>query len=355
MKILVLIFRNIGDVLLVTPLLENLKTHYPNALIDIAVNKGTEAMVQQHPSLHSIITYYRTFIKNLSLWKRLKAELEFAWKLRTRNYDIVINLTKGDRGAQLAFISNAPIRIGYRPKSKLFCRAFTHLLPSQGMRHTLLCNLDPLLVLGLPIVTHKTSITWSDKEADTTKDYSNFIHIHPVSRWLFKCIDDMTMAQIIDFCQKELHTTVILTASPDEMEMKKIETILSLCHTSPINLAGKLSLKETAALNARAKMFIGVDTAIMHISAANNVPVLAFFGPSGAFHWGPWDSTLEESSYFQKNGFQTMGKHRVLQVDWACAPCGKDGCNGSKVSDCLMQKGLNLETIKHHIREMLHD
>lgn len=355
MKILILKFRNIGDVLLVTPLLDNLKAHYPDALIDIAVNKGTEAMVEGHPTLHSVITYNRSFIKSLGIWNRLKAELAFAWKLRTTHYDIVINLTEGDRGAQLALISNAPIRIGYHSKNRLFRHAFTHFLPPQKMRHTLECNLDPLLALGLPILTHSASIAWNEQESDATKEYTNFIHIHPVSRWLFKCIDDALMAQIIDFCQEELQTPVILTASADEMEIKKIEKILSFCKTSPINLSGKLSLKETAALNAKAKMFIGVDTAIMHISAANDIPVLAFFGPSGAFHWGPWDNALSHSSYTKRNGFQTMGKHRVLQVDWTCAPCGKDGCHGSKISDCLMQKGLDIEMIKHHIKEMIHD
>ena len=55
-------------------------------------------------------------------------------------------------------------------------------------------------------------------------------------------------------------------------------------------------------------MFIGVDTAIMHLAAANDVPVIALFGPSGAFEWGPWDNDLDANDYTQRNGNQTMGK-----------------------------------------------
>jgi len=43
----------------------------------------------------------------------------------------------------------------------------------------------------------------------------------------------------------------------------------------------------------------------------------------------------------QKNGVQKMGKHIVIQHNWDCIPCGKDGCNGSKISDCLMQFDMN--------------
>lgn len=87
----------------------------------------------------------------------------------------------------------------------------------------------------------------------------------------------------------------------------------------------------------------------MHIAAANNVPCIAFFGPSGAFHWGPWDNSCLKSGYTQKNGIQTMGKHKVIQKNLYCVPCGKDGCNGSKRSDCLINLDLNL--IKNSISQ----
>ena len=57
MKILVLKFRNIGDVLLMTPLLSNLKQYYPKAQIDVAINKGTEAMVSLNPNINKFFSF----------------------------------------------------------------------------------------------------------------------------------------------------------------------------------------------------------------------------------------------------------------------------------------------------------
>ena len=88
-----------------------------------------------------------------------------------------------------------------------------------------------------------------------------------------------------------------------------------------VDFSGKamLSLKHLAALTARAKLFIGVDSAPMHIAAAVQTPTVALFGPSGELEWGPW-----------------RVPHRVVaSSEHACRPCGNDGCGGGKVSECL--------------------
>jgi heptosyltransferase-3 len=355
MKILILKFRNIGDVLLITPLLSNLKKYYPNSIIDVVLNKGTEEMITLNHNVSNIVIYDREKIKSFSLLKKIWEEFIFSFRFRKNNYDIVINLTEGDRGAQIAWLTKAPIRIGYLNKNFFLKKAFTHQIPKQGLRHTLEANLDPLRSLSVPIVDKKVKIFWSNNDSDFVNkkltNIDNFIHIHPVSRWLFKCIADQTMAQIIDYCELELNTKVVITAAPIQIEMDKVNSILDLCQSTPVNLSGDLTLKKTAILNKKAKLFIGVDTAIMHISAANNVPVFAFFGPSGANHWGPWDNDLMKSGYTKINGFQTMGKHRVFSESRECQPCGKDGCNGTKISDCLMY--LDIDIIKSNIKEML--
>ncbi len=230
---------------------------------------------------------------------------------------------------------------------------FTHTLPGQQLRHTVEANLDVLRVLDIPIKHKKVEMFWTKKDEskiDHLIDCKEFIHIHPVSRWMFKCISDEVMASIIDFCKIELKKEVVITAAPINAELKKVKDICSLCKSEPLDLAGKLTLKQTAALNKKSKFFIGVDTAIMHVSAANDVPVLAFFGPSGADHWGPWDNDMMTSGYVSRRGNRSMGKHHVIQESWDCVPCGKDGCNGTKVSDCLMK--LDIELIKDKIRQM---
>jgi len=334
LKILVIKFRNIGDVLLTTPLIKNLRLNYPDSQIDVVVNKGTESMLENNPNINHIFVYDRDYYKSLPKIKKIIEEFKFLKSFK--NYDIVINTTEGDRGAFIAKFSNAKIKIGYQVKKNWYLKnTFTYKMPKPPLiRHIIENNLDAIRVLDKTIKEKKVEIFWDKSIEKNISLPKTFIHIHPVSRWLFKCIDDKIMAKIIDFCEDRGYK-VVLTASPDKKEIDKIDSILKFCNSNPINLSGKLSLKEVSYAASKAKFFIGVDTAIMHI-AAIFVPVVAFFGPSGAFNWGPWDNDLFESGYKEKNGIQKMGKHIVIQHNWDCIPCGKDGCNGSKISDCLM-------------------
>jgi heptosyltransferase III len=357
MKILLLKFRNIGDVLLATPLINNLKNNYPDALIDFSVNKETESIITLNPNLNKVITYDRGQIRTLPVFKRLWREVQFIRSFKKEKYDIVINLTNGDRGNLISWYSKAPIKIGYKSKNLIFKKSITHEMPEQKLRHTVELALDSLRVLNMPVINKKVQIYWSQEDERTLskklESLTSFIHIHPVSRWRFKCIADSTMAKIIDYCEIDLGIKVIITASEDIFEIQKVDNILSLTNSNPLNFSGILSLKQTAVLNKKAKMFIGVDTSIMHISASNNVPVLAFFGPSGACHWGPWDNNLLESGYTKVSGMQSMGRHKVFSESRLCQPCGKDGCDGSKISDCLMN--LDFIKIKSQIREMINE
>ena len=355
MKILLLKFRNIGDVLLSTPIISNLKSHYPHAQIDFCVNKGTEEMLSFNPNLNKVLTYDREKTKSLTVFKRLWKDYCFVSSFKKENYDIVINLTNGDRGNFILWFSKASVRVGHSNINWFLKKSITHKLPEQILRHTIETNLDPLRALEIPVTNKRVEIFWSDNDQKIIEKELNkldyFVHIHPVSRWLFKCVSDQTMAHIIDYCELELGLRVVITADKEDLEIQKVNHILALAESDPINLSGILSLKQVAALNKKAKLFIGIDTAIMHMSAANNVPVFAFFGPSGACHWGPWDNSLMESGYTKVNGMQVMGMHRVFSESRVCQPCGKDGCNGTKISDCLMN--LDLKSIKIQIKEMI--
>ncbi|GAB6074819.1 putative lipopolysaccharide heptosyltransferase III [Nautilia lithotrophica] len=353
MKILVIKFRNIGDVLLTTPLIKNLKLNFSDAKIDVVVNKGTEAMLKHNPDINEVYTYNRDEYKKLPLVKRLIKEYKF---LRSfKNYDIVINTTEGDRGAFIAKFSNAKIKVGYPvKKNRMLKNVFNFQMPKPPLlRHIIENNLDAVRVLEKDIYEKRVYIYWNEEDEKKVKELlpeTKFVHIHPVSRWLFKCIKDELMAKIIDFIKSKGYE-VVITASPDKKEIKKVDAILSYCKSKPLNLSGKLSLNQVAYLSNKSKLFVGVDTAVMHMAAAVDTPVVAFFGPSGAFNWGPWDNELMESGYMKKNGIQTMGKHIVIQHDWDCIPCGKDGCDGSKISDCLMQ--FDMEKIYKIIEERL--
>ncbi len=105
--------------------------------------------------------------------------------------------------------------------------------------------------------------------------------------------------------------------------MALIASVCAATSQPVVDFSGQLSLKQLAALSSRARLFVGVDSAPMHIAAAMNTPTVGIFGPSGDREWGPWDNA-------------STNRHRVVaSLTHDCRPCGRAGCNDSKISECL--------------------
>ena len=114
MKILIIKYRNIGDVLLSSSLISNLKFYFPNSLIDFALNKGCEDMILENPTINKVIIYDRKSFKKLGYVKKIINEIKLIINIRKNHYDIVINLTEGERGATMALFSNAKNKLGFK-------------------------------------------------------------------------------------------------------------------------------------------------------------------------------------------------------------------------------------------------
>ena len=306
----------------------------------------TVPMLEGHPALAQLHTVDRHW-KALGPLVQLSEEWRLLSRLRARQYDLVIHLTEHRRGAWLTRLL-AP-RFSVAPKlagrGAFWRNSFSHLyhLDKTGRRHVVEYNLDALRVLGIfPPPELRKLVMVPGNAADTrvaelfethglTSD--GFIHLHPTSRWLFKCWPAEKTAALMDALHAEGHR-LVLTAAPDANESALIAAIKSLTRAPYVDLSGQLSLKELAALTAQARVFIGVDSAPMHIAAATGTPTVALFGPSGDKEWGPW---------------QVM--HRVVTTDHTCRPCGRAGCGDSRISDCLVT--LPVERVLKAAHELL--
>ncbi|MDE5817440.1 MAG: putative lipopolysaccharide heptosyltransferase III [Helicobacter sp.] len=310
MKILVVKFRNIGDVLLTTPLFANLRAHFPSATIHAAINAESLPMLEGNPNIDAIFPYERARIKKLGILARLREEWRYLRQFRS-GYDVLINTTEGERGAWIAQLARPTIHVA--PARSLLLRP-THLFtPYKG--HIIDHHLEAISLLGHEIVGKAATLVYGAQHLARLHELGlppRYVHFHPLSRWQFKCIDDALSAAIIDYIQNELGIPVVLSAAPNEAEMGRIATILSLCASEPLNFAGKLNLKELAALAGNATAFVGVDTATMHIAAALDTPTIAFFVASAVFHWGAWDNALTDCPYTDQDGIQRMGKHSIF-------------------------------------------
>lgn len=299
-KILVIKLRHLGDVVLTIPVFKILKDNFPEVYISALVNCGTEEVLIGNPFINEIIVFDRT-IKKMNPLKRFLNEFLFYKSIRQKKFDMTINLTDGDRGALVSFISGAKYRIAYKPKKGLIGKKllYTHL-GEKKRNHALLQNIELLKQFGIENQGEiYTNIFISEdaelfvKELFEKNKISNkdtVVHIHPTSRWLFKCWKDEYMAEVIRWLvDKQIF--VIITSSPDKKEIDKIDKILSFIpekiYSKIINLCGKINIKQLAAISKASHIFFGIDTAPMHIAAFVGTPVIALFG-AGEFNWRPW-------------------------------------------------------------------
>jgi heptosyltransferase-3 len=329
-RILLIRLRNIGDVLLTVPTIRAFREAFPNSFIAALVNAGTEEMLTENPSLDEVLVFDPRW-KELPFGQRVKKEANLVREVRRRRFDLAINLTEGDRGAFLCLGSRARYKVGLFSNDRSFWwkkRIYDYIVRIPNWRdHIVEQNLEFPRSLGLNPQDKRVEIFYDARDKERIERLLREegvgpqdlrVHIHPTSRWLFKCWRDEGMAKVIDRLQESAGVRTVLTSGPDRNELQRIESILKYCQTKPINLAGKTTLKQLAALSQQCRIFIGVDTAAMHIAAAVGTPVIALFGPSGEFNWGPWGDG-----------------HVVIKKDFACRPCGEDGCEGSKKSRCL--------------------
>ncbi len=327
-RVLVVKLRHLGDVLLTAPVFSCLKRHVPHAEVDALVYRDTEEMLSDHPDISQLFTIDRKW-KHLGLPGQIRAERALIAALKARNYDLIINLTEHNRGVWLSRLLRP--RFAVAPAGEfgwLFDRSFTHRYPVVGgnRRHTVEIHLDSLRRLGIypgPDERRLTLVPGGDAAERVARHLAehalaerSFVVVHPGSRWHFKCWTIANMQDMIRGLQAR-GWRVVLSAAPDHAEMAMAEEILAGL-TDVVSLAGRLSLKDLAALIARARLFVGVDSAPMHIAAAMGTPTVALFGPSGDIEWGPWQVPS-----------------RIVTANYPCRPCGLDGCGGGKRSECL--------------------
>lgn len=330
-RALVVKLRHQGDVLLASPVIAVLKRHAPHAEVDALVYADTAEMLSLHPGLAQLHLVDRNW-KAMGTPARASAEWRLFRALRARRYDLLVHLTEHPRGAWLARLLGCRHAVApdHPKKAGVWRRSFTHLypLPLRGGRHRVELDLDALRRIGIQPADDERKLVLlpgTDAQAHVTELLSahgladrGYIHLHPASRWQFKCWTPEGTAALIDRLQ-ERGERVVLTAAPEEDELALVAAISGRTRTPAVDLSGKLTLKMLAALSERAKLFIGVDSAPMHIAAAVGTPVVALFGPSGEAEWSPWKVP-----------------HRVVASSvHRCRPCGNDGCGGGKVSECL--------------------
>ena len=140
-RILVIKLRAVGDVVLASIVLDNIRRAFPDAQLDVLTEKASEAIVRTHPAVSGTIIYDRQTMSGVDLIRAV----------RKNRYDLVIDLFGNPRTALLTRLSGAHSRVGYRFRGRTY--AYNHIVePRGGSVHNSQFNLDALEHVGIPVV-----------------------------------------------------------------------------------------------------------------------------------------------------------------------------------------------------------
>lgn len=309
-RILVIKLRYLGDVLLSTPVLASLRTAFPKARLSMLVNPGTEAMIATNPHVDEVLMVERA--------RSPVRQLRFAAALRGRRFDLVVDLTDGDRAAILSRLTGAAVRIGFNREGRWRGQLYTHVVPIQEQPISMIRqHLMTLEMLGIPVVDDSSPTLRTDASNDAAACAAlgavgigpgeRFVAVHPGARWWFKGWPADRFARLIDHVQKKLGMKVVLLGSVADLQIA--EAILDQAETDCRSLVGRLALLELAGVLRQARLLVGNDNGPMHIAAAMGTPVIGLFGPSDPRMWGPAGQN-----------------HAIFYKGIDCRPCFPGGC-----------------------------
>jgi len=291
----------IGDVILATPVMAELKRIYPQIELDVLVRKGNETLLVNNPAINQIYCLDKKQGKFASLKLLLK-------QFRAKKYDEVINLHRFGSSGFLTAFSGAKSKVGFskNPFSFFYTLKIQHEL-KLGI-HEVERNLACIEHHGA-VSKRRPEIFPSISDLEKVKDLQNqnYYCLAPASIWFTKQLPEHKWIELGKILVKK--GTVYLVGGPNDSALCD-RIVKEINSENSHNLAGKYSFLQSAALFKNAQMNYVNDSGPLHFCSAVNAPVTAFFcSTSPEFGFGP----LSDQSRIIESGLLP------------CKPCGLHG------------------------------
>ena len=341
-SILIVNIRLIGDVILTTPLIGLFKEAYPDAAIDLLVNRGTAEFLENDPRVRAVI------YSNGSETSTGKAKSGYLWRI-FRRYDLAINMNASDRGNIAVLVASRRLRVGLYYGDQFWKDVwkrifFSHPIPYPfPIHYARLCEVVAKR-LGLMVTRLEAKVFWDandeaivDSLLTSLEVGENYFVIHPFARWRYKYWQMERFAAVSDAIAERYGMQPVWTSSPADEERQALAAAGDLCRIRPALIPGELNLNQMTCLLSRSSLYVGLDTAISHLAATTGIPMVALYGPTITDLWSPWNNNgpLVQQCPLPR-GKQRTGSIIVIQKEMPCVPCGQAGCNGNGVEPPCM-------------------
>ncbi|NOR46048.1 MAG: hypothetical protein GQ534_10735 [Candidatus Delongbacteria bacterium] len=317
MKILILRFSSLGDILLATPVLDVLKDKYPDCEIDWVVNSKFAEVLITNPRLNRVLTF-----KDKNGLENIREDI------RKTKYDLIFDLHQNSNTYYLTrFQKNV-----YRYNKRIFDRSMLVFLKK---KYKEILPVTQMYFKALNKAGIETPDEWTLRyglvksfQLSTINEYNlhnfNYITIAPGASYATKMWPKEYFKELVEKISfnKNINRKVVLVGLGEDDE-KVAEFITKGNEFSCINLVGKLDLQETATILKYSDLVISNDSGPLHLAECFKKKIVAIFG-----------STTEELGFFPYSTDYVVVENKGL----SCRPCthfGKKKCP-KKHFKCMM-------------------
>jgi len=337
----------IGDVLFTTPLVKRIRSRFKDSFIGFICNSRVAPVLSANKNLDEIIVFDKGDYKEL--WHKSKRQavaqfLHILKKIKSRHFDIVIDLSLNHQYAFFLALLGVPVRIGYNFKNR--GRFMTHKTDISGYhdKHIVEYYLDlldflyvetPQWGVSTPHVDSNLEIFIPEQDLKWADSFLKDSGIQPQQRiaavvpgggasWgksaIYKHWPPENFAHVADALMDKYAVKVILLGSSDDSGV--CNAVSGSMRNKAVSACGKTGLLQFAALLKRCSLVICNDGGPLHMAAAVDVKTVSLFGPVDENVYGP---------------YPPGSNHIVLKENIDCRPCYK-GFRFKQCQDrfCLM-------------------
>ncbi|MEK7382061.1 MAG: lipopolysaccharide heptosyltransferase II, partial [Elusimicrobiota bacterium] len=326
----------LGDSLLTLPLLRRIRDSLPKAALSVVTLPKHAEVFRGNSWVDEVI---------LDDMRGAHRGLTGPWKiaalLHEKNFDLAVIPHRSFRSAFVAWLAGIPRRVGFSASTGSFL--LTDRVPFSWLAHDLERNLalaKPLGAVTGPSMGEERYIMPPPPSPALTKllngaglsSGDRLVAVHPSAAWRTKRWDCERFAELCRRLAKTGLKPVLLGGPGDAALGAEISKT-----SGAADLTGKTSLEDLKALMGMLLLFVTNDSGPMHLAAAAGVPVVAIFG-----------ATTRELGFFPYGS-----RHRVVETDLACRPCGLHGGRACPEGHFLCMRLITVDRVEQACRAAL--
>lgn len=300
-KILVIRPGAMGDVLVSTPMLPNLRRAFPDSHIAFLVGTKFADALKANPYLDEVIEFNREAMGRYWGIGRLRREMRFLFSVRARRFDITFDLLGNLRTAILSLASGAKVRVGYGYRVRKFF--YNRRVKPRNPQYVVDFNLDSLRRLDIPVVEKAIHLPVDDADVSFAekwlrgKGYQGeklLVGLFPGGGWESKKWPEEHFSRLGDLFVEKLNAIVLVMGGPNEKG--SVSRIARGMSSEAIEVEG-LSLSRFAGLISRLDLFVSNDSGPRYLAVGAGVPSIGLFGPTHAPNANPTDPMHRALTY----------------------------------------------------------